>query len=81
VTFTPDTARAAGQRSATRHRSPAGGDDRLALHLRDLRDAADAALRAHAEGGAIATALGLVDKALRRAQARLVIDHLTGGAP
>ena len=75
MTFTTATARAAGRRSAARHRSPPAGDDRLSQHLRALSIAANAARRAHRRGGAIATALGRVREALKRAEARLILDR------
>lgn len=53
--------------------------DRLSQHLRALTIAANAARRAHRRGaapGAIVAALEPVGKALRRAHARLIIDHL-----
>jgi len=76
VTCTPETARAAGKRTAARRRSAPAADDRLAEHLRALTIAANAARRAHRDGGAIATELGRVREALRRAEARLILNHL-----
>jgi hypothetical protein len=81
VTFTPETARAAGRRSVARRRSRPDGNDRLTKHLRELVDHARTALRAHRRGGAIVAALADVEQALRRAHARLILDHLNGGAP
>jgi hypothetical protein len=70
VTFTP--------KYLARRRSAPAGDDRLAEHLRALSIAANAARRAHRRGGAIVAALERVEQALRRAHARLILDHLNG---